>query len=155
MNDWATLTPVTQLIVPSKSIKTTFFSPPRGGHFDLGVVKKTEVASGLLCHKQSINRRGGTQVGRLSVSTFYQLRGFTWHQPFVTSVIGRESYWFEKPVDKGTYALSSKEERQVQANFLCWNTQPNPKVQIWTLCLHPKMVMKVKYYYKRHMFDST
>lgn len=35
---------------------------------DLRVVKRTEVASGLLCHIQSINRIGGRGPGILSVS---------------------------------------------------------------------------------------
>ncbi len=57
---------------PIKINKDIFFFLPRRGLFDLGVVKKTEEASGLLCHKQSINQRGGTLVGSLSVSRAVQ-----------------------------------------------------------------------------------
>lgn len=57
--------------------------------------------------------------------TFYQLRGFTWHQCLVTSVIGRESNWFEKPgLKRGPYALSSKEAER-RASF-------SPLLTKWT-----------------------
>lgn len=63
-SDRATLTPVTQLTAQSRSIKATFFFP-FNVEVDLAFVKKSEVASGLLCHIQSI---GETLVAHLSVS---------------------------------------------------------------------------------------